>query len=101
MLEVRGGERCVGEEWAEGLALGGVLETACLLCWPWKGGGDFAWGVVAGGGQGLKEPFACAWGLVMVGRWGALRESLRSGWGSGWGCVVGGVVVGGLTRGRS
>ena len=40
MLEVRGGERCVGEEWAEGLALGGVLETACLLCWPWKGGGS-------------------------------------------------------------
>ena len=37
----------------------------------------------------------------MVGRWGALRESLRSGWGSGWGCVVGGGVVGGLTRGRS
>ena len=63
--------------------------------------GDIAWGVVAGGGQGLKEPFAYAWGLVMVGRWGALRESLRSGWGSGWGCVVGGVVVGGLTRGRS
>ena len=31
-----------------------------------------------------------------MGRWGALGESLQSGWGSGWGCVVGG-----LTRGRS
>jgi hypothetical protein len=29
------GERRVGEE----CELGGELETACLLCWPWKGGG--------------------------------------------------------------
>jgi len=38
-LVLRVGERRVGEECAEGLALGGELETACLLCWPWKGGG--------------------------------------------------------------
>ena len=29
------GERRVGEE----CELGGELETACLLCWPWMGGG--------------------------------------------------------------
>jgi len=84
-----------------GASIGGGVGDSLPLVLALEGGGDFAWGVVAGGGQGLKEPFACAWGLVMVGRWGALRESLRSGWGSGWGCVVGGVVVGGLTRGRS
>ena len=35
------GERRVGEEEAEGraLRLGGESETACLLCWFWKGEG--------------------------------------------------------------
>jgi len=43
---VREGERRVGAEWElEGLALGGELETVCLLWWPWKEGGTLhgAW----------------------------------------------------------
>jgi hypothetical protein len=58
--EVRGGERCVGEEWAEGPALGGVLETACLLYWPWKGGG-----LCVGCGNQLLEPHRVTASLLM------------------------------------
>ena len=46
VLVVREGERRVGAEWElEGLALGGELETVCLLWWPWKEGGTLhgAW----------------------------------------------------------
>ena len=61
MLVLRVGEQRVGEECAEGLALGGELETACLLCWPWKGGRGFARGMAAGGRQGLRDSSACTW----------------------------------------
>jgi len=43
-LEVRGGERCVGEEWAEGLALVGGVGDSLPLVLALEGGRDFAWG---------------------------------------------------------
>ena len=55
-LGLRVGERRVGEECAEGLALlGGELETACLLCWPWMGGGGLCVGCGCGRRAGIEQ----------------------------------------------